>query len=443
MPASKVLLDIEPLRTSQQFRRLWSGYLLKTLGSQLTVVAVPYQVYRLTGSSLDVGLIGLAQIVPVLLGALAGGSVADAVDRRRVLLVSQSLLALCSACLFLNASSAHPRIWPLYVLAAAIAGFDATDTSTRAAVFANLVERRQLASANALWQMLSQIGSVVGPAVAGILLARIGVSAAYAADLATFAVSLSTVAILKPLPPLAGGTRFGWRSMKEGLGFLRGRQVLQACFVIDLAAMVLGMPRALFPALGLHHFHGNAETVGLLYAAPGVGALLGAGLTGWVSLVRRQGLAVLLAVTAWGACIAAFGVVDWLPLGLVLLAAAGGADVISAVFRGTILQTETPDALRGRLSSIHTAVVTGGPRLGDVEAGVVAALGGVEISVVSGGLGCLAGVLLVWRLMPRLIGYLAPAHGRGESMTDAPGETPGDAAGGPPGDAGGEVPPPS
>ncbi len=424
MPASRVLLDIEPLRTSQQFRRLWTGYLLKTLGSQLTVVAVPYQVYRLTGSSLDVGLIGLAQILPVLLGALAGGSVADAFDRRRVLLVSQSFLAVCSIGLLINASSHHPHIWPLYVLAAAIAGFDACDSSTRAAVFANLVERRQLASANALWQMLSQLGSVVGPAVAGILIARVGVASAYGADAATFVVSLTTVAILKPLPPVAGGTRFGWRSMKEGLSFLRGRQVLQACFVIDLAAMVLGMPRALFPAIGLHRFRGTAETVGLLYAAPGAGALLGAGLTGWVSLVRRQGRAVLLAVTAWGACIAAFGVVDWLPLGLVLLAAAGAADVISAVFRGTILQTETPDALRGRLSSIHTAVVTGGPRLGDVEAGVVAALGGVEVSVVSGGLGCLAGVVLVWRLMPRLIRYVSPAHAGGG--TTGPGDAGGD-----------------
>jgi MFS family permease len=411
MAARRLLVDIEPLRSSPQFRRLWMGYLFSVLGSQLTVVAVPYQVYRLTHSSLDVGLIGLAQIVPVLLGALAGGSVADAFDRRRVLLVTQSLLAVCSVGLFLNASLTHPALWPLYVLSAASAGFAATDVSTRAAVVANLVERRQLASANALWQLLFQIGTVVGPALAGLLLARIGVASAYGTDVATFFVSFAAVVSLKPLPPIEGGTRFGWKSIKEGLSFLRGRQVLQATFVIDLDAMILGMPRALFPALGLIRFRGGAQTVGLLYAAPGAGALIGAALTGWVTSVRRQGKAVLIAVCIWGLAITAFGVVAWLPAALGLLAVAGAADVISAVFRGTILQTEAPDSLRGRVSSIHTAVVTGGPRLGDVEAGVVASLAGVQTSVISGGLGCLVGVALVAKLMPRLAAYVAPDGG--------------------------------
>jgi MFS family permease len=411
MAARRLLVDIEPLRSSPQFRRLWMGYLFSVLGSQLTVVAVPYQVYRLTHSSLDVGLIGLAQIVPVLLGALAGGSVADAFDRRRVLLVTQSLQAVCSVGLFLNASLTHPALWPLYVLSAASAGFAATDVSTRAAVVANLVERRQLASANALWQLLFQIGTVVGPALAGLLLARIGVASAYGTDVATFFVSFAAVVSLKPLPPIEGGTRFGWKSIKEGLSFLRGRQVLQATFVIDLDAMILGMPRALFPALGLIRFRGGAQTVGLLYAAPGAGALIGAALTGWVTSVRRQGKAVLIAVCIWGLAITAFGVVAWLPAALGLLAVAGAADVISAVFRGTILQTEAPDSLRGRVSSIHTAVVTGGPRLGDVEAGVVASLAGVQTSVISGGLGCLVGVALVAKLMPRLAAYVAPDGG--------------------------------
>lgn len=419
MATRRLLVDIEPLRTSKQFRRLWTGYLFSVLGSQLTVVAVSYQVFRLTNSSLDVGLIGLAQIVPVLLGALLGGSVADAFDRRRVLLMSQSLLGVCSLGLVWNASLAHAKLWPLYALAAAGAGFSAVDVSTRSAVFANLVERRQLAAANALWQLLFQIGSVVGPAVAGVLVARIGVASAYAADAGTVVISLTAVASLKPLRPVEGGTRFGWRSIREGLSFLRGRQALQATFVIDLAAMVLGMPRALFPALGLHHFRGGAQTVGLLYAAPGVGALLGAGMTGWVGSVSRQGRAVLIAVSIWALTIAAFGTVAWLPVGLVLLATAGAADVISAVFRATILQTEAPDALRGRVSSIHTAVVTGGPRLGDVEAGVVASLAGVEVSVISGGLGCLLGVFLVWRLMPRLASYVRPGGGHSETVATA------------------------
>jgi MFS family permease len=406
----RILLDTAPLRASPQFRRLWSGYLVSTLGSQLTVVAVPYQVFQLTHSSLDVGLIGLAQIIPVLLGALAGGSIADAVDRRRVLLVTQALLASCSLGLLWNTASGYPHLWPLYVLAAVSAGFGATDVSTRSAVFANLVERRQLAAASALWQLQFQIGQVVGPAIAGVLVSRVGVGSTYAIDAGSFLVSLGTVATLRPLPPIEGGTRFGWASITEGLNYLRGRQTLQATFVIDLNAMVLGMPRALFPALGLLRFRGGAQTVGLLYAAPGAGALVGAAFTGWVTSVRRQGLAVLVAVAVWGLAIALFGVVPWLGVGLGLLAIAGAADVISAVFRSTILQTVTPDSLRGRVSSIHTAVVTGGPRLGDAEAGAVAALAGVQASVVSGGLGCLAGVVLVWRLMPRLAAYVTPSH---------------------------------
>jgi MFS family permease len=267
MPARRLLVDIGPLRTSPQFRRLWSGYVVSVLGSQLTVVAVPYQVYRLTHSSLDVGLIGLAQILPVLFGALAGGSIADAVDRRRVLLVSQVLMTCCSLGLFWNASFTHPHLWPLYVLAGTSAGFAAIDSSTRSAVIANLVERRQLSAANALWQLLFQIGSVVGPGLAGLLIARVGVSSAYAVDAATFVLSLTAVATLKPMRPLEGGTPFGWRSVKEGLRFLRGRQVLQATFVIDLNAMILGLPRAVFPALAITRFRGGAGILGLLYAA--------------------------------------------------------------------------------------------------------------------------------------------------------------------------------
>lgn len=414
MRARRLLVDVAPLRESPQFRRLWSGYVASVLGSQVTVVAVPYQVFRLTHSSLDVGLIGLAQVAPVLAGALVGGSIADAVDRRRLLLVTQVLLGMCSLGLLWNASLGHPRLWPLYVLSAIGGGFSSVDSSTRAAVIANLVERRQRPSANALWQLLFQLGSVAGPALAGVLVGQLGVASTYAVDAGASLVALAFVASLQPLPPLGGGTRFGWQSMKEGLRFLRGRQLLQATFVIDLNAMILGMPRALFPALGILRFHGGARTVGLLYAAPGAGAFLGAMLTGWVSGVRRQGRAVLIAVAVWGLAIAAFGVVRWLVVGLVFLGVAGAADVISAVFRGTILQNEAPDALRGRVSSIHTAVVTGGPRLGDVESGAVASAVGAPTAVISGGLGCLAGVALVWWLMPRLAAYSTDGHEEAE-----------------------------
>jgi MFS family permease len=405
MARRRLFVDIGPLRESQPFRRLWGGYLVTTLGSQLTVVAIPYQVFRLTHSSLDVGLIGLAQIVPVLAGSLFGGSIADALDRRRVLLATQVTLAACSVGLALNSVSGHAALWPLYTLSAISACVASVDTPTRSAVFANLVGRPMFASASALLQLLFQVGQVAGPAVAGLLLGEFGIASVYWIDAATFAVSLLAVASLPPLRPDGGGTRFGLRSIAEGLRYLKGRPILQGTFAIDLNAMILGMPRALFPALGLTRFHGGAATVGLLYAAPGAGALIGAVLTGWVVAVRKQGRAVLVAVTIWGAAIAAFGLVPWLGVGLGLLAVAGAADVVSAVFRGTIVQLEAPEALRGRLSSIHTAVVTGGPRLGDFEAGAVAAVSTPQISVVSGGLGCLVGVSLVAWLMPRFARY--------------------------------------
>ncbi len=405
MARGRLFVDLGPLRQSQAFRRLWGGYLVATFGSQLTVVAIPYQVFRLTHSSLDVGLIGLAQILPLLAGSLFGGSVADAVDRRLLLIVTQLSLAACSIGLALDSLGGRPALWPLYALSALSAGVSSIDSPARSAVLANLVGRPMFASANALWQLLFQVGQVAGPAVAGLLLGQVGIASVYWIDAATFAVSLLAVASLPSLRPPGGGTRFGLGSVAEGLRFLKGRPVLQGTFVIDLNAMVLGMPRALFPALALVRFHGGAATVGLLYAAPGAGALVGALLTGWVSAVAKQGRAVLVAVFIWGAAIAAFGLVPWLTAALVLLAVAGAADVVSAVFRGTILQLEAPESLRGRLSSVHTAVVTGGPRLGDFEAGAVAALSTPQISVVSGGLGCLAGVGLVALLMPRFARY--------------------------------------
>lgn len=413
MARRRVFVDLAPLRHSPPFRRLWLGYLVTTLGSQLTLVAVPFQVYELTHSSFAVGLIGLAQIVPVLFGSLLGGAVADALDRRRLLLCTQAALALCSIGLALNTTGRTPDLWPLYVLSALSAGCSSIDTPTRSAVFVNLVDRSLFSSANALWQLLFSVGIVIGPAIAGLLIGSVGTGAVYWIDAATFTVSLVAVATLPALRPEGGGTRFGLGSIAEGLRYLRGRPVLQGTFVVDLNAMILGMPRALFPALAAEHFHGGAGTLGLLYAAPGAGALLGAVFTGWVAAVRRQGRAVLLAVVAWGLAIALFGVVPWLAAALVLLAVAGAADVVSAVFRSTILQLEAPEALRGRLSSIHTAVVTGGPRLGDVEAGTVAALTSVQFSVVSGGLGCVVGVGLVRLLMPKFAHYVT-GHGDGD-----------------------------
>ncbi len=347
----------------------------------------------------------LAQLGPLLLGSVFGGSIADAMDRRKLLLVTQASLAVCSAGLAADAMRHHPSVWPLFAISALAAGVSSIDQPARSAVFITLVDRDDFVSATALWQLLMQVGVVVGPAVAGLLIGHVGVAVVFWVDVGTFAFSLGTVATLGSMAPEGGGTRFGLRSMTEGVRYLKGRQALQGTFIADLDAMIFGMPRALFPAIGLIKLHGGAATVGLLYAAPGAGALIGAILTGWVKRVTRQGLAVLVAIAVWGAAITAFGFAFWLAAALALLAVAGAADVISAVFRGTILQRLAPDALRGRLNAVHTAVVTGGPRLGDAEAGAVAALGGVQVSVVSGGLACLVGIGLIGWLMPKFASY--------------------------------------
>jgi MFS family permease len=388
------------------------------MGSQLTVVAVAIQVYAITHSSLDVGLVSLAQLPPLLIGSLAGGAVVDSRDRRRLMLLMQVLLAALSAGLALNAGRSHPAVWPLFVLTAAAAGLSGVDRPARAAVVPNVVERDQLPAAFALWQIQMQLGLVVGPALAGLLIANVNLATVFWIDTATFGVALLAVFRMQPLPPEGGGTRASFGSVLEGLRYLRGRQVLQGTFLIDINAMVFGMPRALFPALGATVFHGGAQTVGLLYAAPGAGALLGAVTTGWVGGVERHGRAVVVAVVVWGAAIAGFGITTLLPLALVLLAVAGAADVVSAVFRNTMLQTSVPDSLRGRLSGVHIGVVTGGPRLGDVEAGAVAALTDARVSVVTGGLACVVGAVALARLLPAFTAYRA--SGAGEDSPHAP-----------------------
>ncbi len=397
--ARHLLIDVTPLRRSRDFRALIGGQLVSVLGNQLTAVAVPYQVYELTRSSLDVGLVSLIQLSPLVVGSLVGGSVVDAVDRRRLLLVIELLMAASSAGLAVNADLSS-SLWPLFVLPALTAGLSGVDSAARSAMVPNMVRRSEVSTANAMFQALFQLGAVAGPATAGLLLAGAGIRFVYWVDVASFAASLLSVFLISPQPPAGEAHRPGLRSIIEGFRFVRGRQAIQGAYLIDINAMVFGMPRALFPALATTVFGGGAATVGFLYAAPGAGALAGALTTGWVSRIQRQGLAVIIAVIVWGLAVTGFGLVPWLPAALVLLAVAGWADVISAVFRNTIIQLAVPDALRGRLSGLQMAVVAGGPRVGDFEAGTVATGFGDTTSVVSGGLACIAGALILARLLP-------------------------------------------
>ncbi|HXQ43153.1 MAG TPA: MFS transporter [Acidimicrobiales bacterium] len=396
---SRFVVDVNPLKRYRHFRRLWAGQVVSGLGSQLTLVAVSFQAYALTHSTLVVGLIGLVQLVPLLAGALWGGALADATDRKKVLVLTQVAMAAGVAGLVVNASISHPRVWPLFVCTAANAGFQGVDWPARRAALPMLVDGPDVTAAIALQTSIQQLALVAGPALAGILIATIGLSAVYGIDVATFAVALIAAVLLPALVPSGGGTPMGLRSMAEGFRHLRRERLLSATYWIDLNAMIFGMPRAVFPALGVGLFGGGPGVVGLLYAAPGAGALVGSLVTGWCSRVHHQGRAIAACVVIWGVTITLFGVVPVLWIGLTLLALAGAADVVSAVFRQAVQQRVVPDNLQGRLSGTFFAVVAGGPRLGDAETGVAAAIGGPQFAVWSGGLACVVGVVvLLWRV---------------------------------------------
>jgi MFS family permease len=409
----RVAVDVSPLRISRDFRRLWIGLAISALGYQFTVVATFIQVFRLTRSPAAVGLTGLIGVAALVVGTLAAGAFVDAFDRRKVLIGAQLGFMAASATLLLGALAGRPPVALVYAAIALIAMLSAIDSPTRSAMTPRLVGRDLLPSALALNQVAWNLTALLGPALAGAVIAaggqRFGLAWAYGIDLVTYLAMLAAAVSIQPVPPERGETvATGWRAVVEGFAYVRRRPILQSTFVIDIIAMVFGMPRALFPILAVTQFHRGTAVVGLLFAAPAVGALVGALTAGWVKHVRRQGMAVVWAVVLWGAGIAAFGLVGsnlW--LGLFFLAFAGAADVISAVFRSTILQLSVPDSLRGRLSSIHILVVTGGPRLGDLEAGVVASLVSPAFSVVSGGLLCIVGAgLLAW-LVPSFRRYRA------------------------------------
>lgn len=399
------VMDVTPLRNSPGFSWLFAGSLAVQAGRQLTVVAVPFQVYALTESTLAVGLLGLAQLVPLLLLALIGGALADAMDRRKILVFSPIVLALTSGGLMWNALIDQPMVWPLFVLSAINAGMSAIEGPARQAMIPGLVGRSLLPAALALNQTLVNVAKAAFPALGGVLIAAFGLPATFAAETLCF---LLAVVFMRGIPEIGivGGTRrLELSSVVEGIRFLKGKKVIQSTFLLDLSAMVLGMPSALFPAMGTGIFGGDALTVGLLYAAPGTGALIGALTSGWVGVVRRQGLAVIVSVVVWGLSITVFGLTSSLPLALVMLAIGGFADMVSAIFRGTIVQLTTPDVLRGRVTSLHMAVTAGGPRLGDLESGAVAALTSVRFSVVSGGLACVVVALGISRWAPSFLNY--------------------------------------
>lgn len=370
-------------------------------------MALPYQVFLLTDSSFAVGLIGVFQAVPLLAFSLFGGAIADAVDRRKLLLVTQVGLAVVSLALAAATQAGAASVPVLYLLTAVGASFSALDNPTRASLAPTLVERRHIRAAMALNQTLFQLATVFGSVLAGVIIARLGFAGAYWLDVASYAAAFVAVWLMRTPPRVAAERLPVLRAVVEGIRYLGATRILLGTMALDFLATFFGSPRALFPYYAERVFHVGPEGLGLLYASMGAGALIAALTSGWTARVKRQGLTILIAVAVWGVAIAAFGVLDerLFPLALVLLAVANAADIVSSIFRGTILQLVVPDALRGRLNAINLMFVAGGPYLGQFESGAVAAVWSPVGSIVSGGLACVASVVAIAAWIPEIVRY--------------------------------------
>ena len=401
----RLLVDITPLRTSAAFRRLWLGSTLSAVGSQMTTFAVALQVYLLTGSPAAVGAVGLATAVPGITFGLFGGSVVDAVDRRRLVLLTSTFAMALSAVLAAQAFAGLRELWLLYVVVAAGSLSGALGAPARRTFMPRLLPASQVPAGAALTMLSMHASLVIGPALAGLVAAAGGLKVCYLVDALTTVGSLYGVFRLPSMRPEGAGSRPGVRSVLDGLGFLRRSRVLTGALLADVNATVLAMPVALFPAVNADRFGGSPTTLGLLTTALGVGGVAGSALSGPVGRIHRQGRAMLVAGMIWGAALAGFGVVHGLAASLALLVVASVADVSSVVLRTTIVQVGTPDGYRGRISSAEYVVGSMCPQLGNVRAGAVASLTTPNISAVSGGLSCIVGAGIIALTFPALVRY--------------------------------------
>jgi MFS family permease len=386
----RTAIDLAPLR-NPDYRRLWAGNSVAFIGFQVSAVAVPVQVYEMTGSSFWVGMLGLVGLVPLVVFGLWGGAVADAVDRRLLLLGSSLVAWFATLGMLAHSLLGLNDLGVLFALVALQSAGFAVSSSTRGAVVPRVLDKDLVAAANTLSFTAANAGMVAGPLLAALVISRGSLSAAYAVDAALFTAGLYATFRLPSLPPLGAVTAPGLRSVIDGLAFILTRPVLLLSFLVDIGAMVLAMPKALFPAAA--EDLGGPSAVGWLFAGIAIGGVA-AGLTsGWIGRVRRQGVALVVAIVVWGLAVAAAGLAHRLWLAVALLAVAGAADLVSAVYRQTMLQTYAPDEMRGRMQGVFVVVVAGGPRLGDLRAGATAAAAGTTASWVGGGIACAVLVL--------------------------------------------------
>jgi MFS family permease len=415
-----LIADTRPLR-SPHFRRLWQANIVTVIGAQLTVVVVPAQIYEITGSSAYVGLTGLFGLVPLVICGLYGGALADVMDRRTLLLISTSGLILTSVAFWVQAALDVGNVWLLLVLFAVQQAFFAVNQPTRSAILPKLVPIEQLPAANSLNMTIFQVGGIAGPLVGGALIPVLGYSWLYLVDSVTLFATLYAVVKLPRLRPdrhpESPGGPAGWRSVVDGFRYLRGHPVLLMSFLVDIIAMVFGMPRALFPQVAHLDFGGPASgglAFALLFAAIPAGAVLGGIFSGWVSRVRRQGLAVVVCIVIWGMAMVGFGVAVGVADGnagvflwaaVVMLVVGGAADMASAAFRTSMLQASASDHMRGRLQGIFIVVVAGGPRVADAAHGAAAAMVGTAAAAAGGGVLVVVLVVVAALAVPVFVRY--------------------------------------
>ncbi|HEX9560463.1 MAG TPA: MFS transporter [Candidatus Dormibacteraeota bacterium] len=396
-------LDITPFRRHRDFRLLFIGRLVSFFGTMITFVAVPYQVYQLSHSTLLVGALGLVELAALLVFAMLGGAMADAADRRTMVLLSEAGLMAGSAVMAANSLLPHPTLWLIFGVTLLWGSLDAMQRPSLDALLPRLVERDELPAAAALMSLRGTVGMIAGPALGGVLITVVGLPATYTVDVATFVVGLVCLFLMKAVPPPVDAERPSLRRVLEGIRYARSRPELIGTYVVDIVAMTFGMPMALFPAIaqGL----GGPSVLGLLYAAPAVGSFVFFATSGWARHVHRHGMGVIVAAILWGLAIIGFGLAPGLVLALLFLALAGGADAMSGLYRQLIWSQTIPDSLRGRLASIELLSYSIGPTLGNFEAGVVASIFSVRASVLSGGILTVFGCVLCAVALPAFRHY--------------------------------------
>lgn len=422
---ARLFADTTPLRT-RDFRRLWLAGIVTVIGANLTIFAVPVQLYALTQNSAYVGLSGLFALVPLVVFGLWGGAWADAMDRRVLLIIASCGLAVSSVLLWAQAALSLNNVWVVLCLLSVQQAFYAIHQPTRSAAIPRMLPSDQLPAANSLNMTVMQFGAIVGPLLAGLMLRWIDLSTLYLIDAITCIAPIWATFRLAPIPPTNGDqgpSGRGFRAVLDGFRYLAGNTVVLMSFVVDLIAMILGMPRALFPQMAHESFGGPVEggtTMALLAAAMSAGAVAGGVFSGWLPRVRRQGLAVVVAIVVWGVTMVGFGVAAGLADGqtgsmlwiaLVFLAIGGAADMVSSAFRNTILQQAASDDVRGRLQGVFTVVVAGGPRLADAVHGAAAAAVGTTVAAAGGGALVVVGVVIAAVVAPAFVRYRVGGQG--------------------------------